>query len=88
MVVGPVSTLAAGHALVQEGPPPNGGILDIRIGDHMVYPLADVLMAAGVPIIFASSESRAAIPCRYATIPLLGKPINMMLAIETLFPDF
>ena len=75
VVVGPVSTLAGGHALLQTGPQPEGSILDIRVCDDMVSPVADDLMVVGVPIIFASSESKAAIPSKYATIPLIGKPI-------------
>lgn len=87
VVVGPTPTLAGGHALLEQGPPPDGGILNIRIGNAMVYPLADDLMAANVPIIFASSESRTSIPDRYAAVPLLGKPVNMMIMAAKLFPD-
>ncbi|WP_410218246.1 response regulator [Paracoccus sp. (in: a-proteobacteria)] len=86
VVVGPAPTLASGEALLQKGPLPDGGILNIRIGDVMVYPLADDLLAAGVPIIFASSESKSCIPDRYASVPLLGKPIDMMLVAKQLFP--
>lgn len=85
-VVGPACTLAAGHALLQTEPKPDGGILNIRIGRELVYPLADELIAAGVPIIFASSESTASIPDAYALVPLLSKPINMMAVAEQLFP--
>ena len=86
VVVGPASTLAGGHALLQTEAKPDGGILNIRIGRELVYPLADELISAGIPIIFASSEGRASIPVDYAGIPLLSKPINMMLVAEQLFP--
>lgn len=52
----------------------------------MVYPLADELLAAGIPIIFASSESKGSIPDEYARVPLLSKPINMMHVAQELFP--
>jgi DNA-binding response OmpR family regulator len=86
VVVGPAPTLDQGHELFYTRPLPDGGILNIRIGREMVYPLADDLLAAGVPVIFASSESQAAIPPRYAGVPLVGKPIDMMIAAEHLFP--
>ena len=86
VVVGPAATLADGHALLQTGPKPDGGILNIRIGRQLVYPLADDLIAADVPIIFASSESKASIPYEYENIPLVAKPINMVVIARYLFP--
>lgn len=86
VVVGPAPTLDRGQELFSMRPLPDGGILNIRIGRHMVYPLADYLLAAGVPLIFASSENRAFIPQKYAGVPLLGKPVDMMMAAEQLFP--
>ena len=86
VVIGPAATLEDGYALLQAVPQPDGGILNIRIGREMVYPLADELLAAGIPIIFTSSESKASIPDEYALVPLLSKPINMMHVAEELFP--
>lgn len=86
VVVGPAPTLDLGHELLFTKPLPDGGILNIRIGRDMVYPLADDLLAAGIPLVFASSESRASIPQKYAAVPLLGKPVDMMMAAKQLFP--
>lgn len=86
VVVGPASTLDKGYALIDTKPLPDGGILNIRIGRDMVYPLADKLLAADVPIIFATSEDRSSIPQKYVSVPLLAKPINMMIVAEKLFP--
>lgn len=86
VVVGPAPTLDQGYELFYTRPLPDGGILNIRLGRDMTYPLADDLLAAGVPLIFASSENRASIPQKYANVPLLGKPVNMMRAAEQLFP--
>lgn len=86
VVVGPAATLACGHALLQDEPKPDGGILNIRIGHQLVYPLADTLIEAGVPIIFASSESKASVPVDYAGVPLVRKPVNMMRLAGQLFP--
>ncbi|CAM3493469.1 response regulator [Paracoccus nototheniae] len=86
VVVGPAPTLKEGFAVLQEKPLPDGGILNIRLGSELAYPLADDLLAAGVPVIFASSEDKASIPEKYAGIPLVPKPINMMIVAEKLFP--
>ncbi|KRA98288.1 hypothetical protein ASD83_14780 [Devosia sp. Root685] len=51
-------------------------ILNIRLGQEMVYELADRLMEMGIPFIFASSESRSDIPDRFADVPLHSKPIK------------
>ncbi|CAM3288780.1 response regulator [Paracoccus nototheniae] len=86
VVVGPAPTLAKGRALLHAGPKPDGGILNIRIGCQLVYPLADELIAANVPIIFASSENKASIPNEYENIPLVAKPIDMVMIARYLFP--
>ncbi len=85
-VVGPASTLQEGYALLHAKPLPDGGILNIRLDRDMAYPLADNLLAAGVPIIFASSENNASIPQKYENVPLVEKPFNMMIVAEKLFP--
>ena len=87
VVVGPAPTLDSGYALFQKKPLPDGSILNIRLGSELVYPLADNLLAAGVPVIFASSEDKASIPEKYASIPLVPKPINMMIVAEKLFSN-
>ncbi|WP_136686153.1 hypothetical protein [Falsirhodobacter xinxiangensis] len=85
VVVGPASTMVHGYALLGDASP-DGGILNIRIGDQMIYPLARVCMTAGIPIIFASSESRSSIPTEFEMVPLLDKPVDMIAAIKGLFP--
>jgi hypothetical protein len=46
----------------------------------MVYPLADELLAAGIPFVFASGEHRSSIPYRFKDVPLHSKPIDMVKA--------
>ncbi|TGN55602.1 response regulator [Paracoccus liaowanqingii] len=85
VVVGPAPTLDGGYALLRKKPLPDGGILNIRLGSDTSYPLADDLLAAGVPIIFASSKDRATIPERYGDVPLVAKPIDMVVVAQKLF---
>lgn len=65
---------------------PESAILNIRLSDRLVYPLADDLMAMGVPIIFASGERRSDVPERYAAIPSFTKPLELVIAAKKLFP--
>ena len=55
---------------------PDLAILDINLGGEMVYDLVDALQAQGVPVVFATGYDPAAIPARYASVPLCQKPID------------
>lgn len=74
-----VTTLEQGFSALDRERP-DACILNIRLGDEMVYPLADKLLDLGVLFIFASSEPRKQIPERFARIPLHSKPIDMIRA--------
>ncbi len=52
----------------------DAAILDVHIGGHPVFPLADRLAAAGTPLIFATGSSRDSLPERFRQSPLLEKP--------------
>jgi DNA-binding response OmpR family regulator len=51
-VIGPAISLAAGIELVDSEVEIDGAILDVNLGDALVFPLAEMLRARGVPIIF------------------------------------
>jgi CheY-like chemotaxis protein len=54
------------------GEPVDVAILDINLGDHTSYNLADTLIRAGVPFAFASGYGSS--EPRFAAVPILGKP--------------
>lgn len=83
VVLGPVATLDAGIAALQEQKP-DACIVNINLGREKVYDLADLLIDEDVPFVFASSEPRAAIPDRFNDVPLHTKPINMVEAAVAL----
>jgi len=79
VVIGPVASLQAGlRALDQHKP--DACILNIRLGPDKVYALADRLLDAKIPFIFASGEQRADIPSRFMGVPLHSKPVDMVKA--------
>lgn len=49
-------------------------ILDVNLGAEPVYPLADRIAAAGVPIIFATGSHPDSLPDRFADCGVLEKP--------------
>jgi two-component sensor histidine kinase/CheY-like chemotaxis protein len=57
----------------------HAAVLDINLGDRTAYPVADALLARGIPFVFVTGYSRQGIEERYASIPVLSKPIDREL---------
>ncbi len=75
IVVGPFYGVAtASDALTAARP--DAAILDIKLGRETVYPLADRLLAAAVPFVFATGFEASAIPLRFASVTCLTKPVS------------
>ena len=53
----------------------DGALLDVNLGGEMVFPVADVLIARGVPIIFATGYG-ASPDERYSATPVAAKPVT------------
>jgi CheY-like chemotaxis protein len=54
----------------------DAAVLDVNLGGELVYPLADVLTADHVPFVFITGYGPDEIERRYASIPILQKPIE------------
>lgn len=52
----------------------DAAILDIRIADQDVFPVADALCKAGIPILFSSGYGENGVPADYRQYPVLQKP--------------
>ena len=76
-VMGPVPTVAHALALLDAQSRPDGAILDLNLGGDPAYPLADVLIDRGVPLIFTTGYDASAVPERFAHVPRCEKPINV-----------
>ena len=79
--MGPVATVADALALLSAEPPPDMTILDIGLGDELVYPVADALRARGVPFMFVTGHDARVIPESYADVPLREKPLALREAL-------
>jgi CheY-like chemotaxis protein len=74
-VVGPYSRLADAAAAVKT----NGfdaAVLDINLDGQSVYAIADVLAERGIPFVFVTGYGAESIDARFATVPVLQKPIE------------
>jgi len=49
-------------------------IADVNLGSESIFPLADALLAAGVPLILATGSHRDTLPQRFAAVPVIEKP--------------
>lgn len=73
-VDGPFATLAEGEQAVASHLP-DAAILDVQLADGEVFPLADMLMRLGVPIIFHSGHAdNGRLLARYPEARSAGKP--------------
>src|ERR1051325_10372123 len=59
-------------------------ILDINLSGTMVYPLADHLLARGIPFLFLTGYSLSNLPERFHPVTRLGKPCDPEQFIATL----
>lgn len=75
-VVGPVGGLAEGRALAAAHEL-HAAVLDVNLEGAMTYPLADDLVARGIPILFVTGYDDWAMPEAYRATPRIAKPFNM-----------
>src|SRR5690348_14510653 len=74
-VAGPYSRPGEALAAVKDGRLA-AAILDINLGGSPVYPVAEELVARGIPFIFVTGYGTESIDRRFANIPVLQKPID------------
>ncbi len=63
---------------------PDAAILDVNLGGELVYPVADRLLAAGIPFVMITGYGRESIDREYSSIDILEKPIDRK-ALEVIF---
>ena len=72
---GVATGLSALARRLAKGAPPHVALLDVRLGDGEVFPVADRLAAEGVPIVFHSGHAQSAeLAASYPQAVMLSKP--------------
>ena len=74
-VLGPYGGLADGLAAARSARF-DGALLDFNLAGELADPLADLLIARGVPFVFITGYQRDSIDRRYANVPVLPKPLE------------
>jgi DNA-binding response OmpR family regulator len=74
-VVGPATTLEAAQALVSGDVILDAAILDIHLQGRWVHTLADDLAQRGVPFVICTGYEMVDPDGRFASAPLIAKPI-------------
>lgn len=76
-VLGPVSTVAGALELISKIPEIDAAVLDINLGDDVVFPVADALVGRGVPFLFVSGYDAASLPARFRSAAFCQKPFDV-----------
>jgi len=78
-VVGPVASVDAAIALIEQAVPIDGAVVDVNLQGVMSWPIADALLRRGVPFVFTTGYDRTSIPARYAEIACCEKPCSFLM---------
>jgi CheY-like chemotaxis protein len=81
--VGPVPSLATAFA-TQEREAPDCALLDVSLGDELVYPFAEELRRRSVPFLFVTGYDQPVIAKAFQAEPHLGKPFGLCELYEAL----
>lgn len=65
------------EAVLAEGRPIDAAVLDVNLGGHTVFPIADELARRNVPIVFATGYGAAGLPREWSDRPVIQKPYTM-----------
>jgi PAS domain S-box-containing protein len=74
-VVGPMNDKESALAAAQQGGI-DCAILDLNLDGFASYPIADELAARAIPFLFLTGYDKEAVDRRYASVPLLQKPVD------------
>jgi CheY-like chemotaxis protein len=84
VVVGPTANVEDALELL-EAQPVDGAILDIHLGDELVFPVAEKLDELDIPFVFATAYDPSIIPERFSGFTLCEKPAELGKIAHALF---
>jgi len=75
--IGPASTVKRALDLVEHCGPLDAAMLDIKLRNEMIFPVADALRARGVPFVFTTGYNQKIIPDGYKGVVRYEKPFDV-----------
>jgi CRP-like cAMP-binding protein/CheY-like chemotaxis protein len=82
-VVGPAPSIGQALHLIDIDRRIDAAVLDVNLGGQMVFPVAERLKAAGVPIIFATGYGEGDLPAHLRDVPRCEKPLEVAHVART-----
>src|SRR5262249_11419998 len=73
-VIGPSGRLSDAMAVAVEERI-GGAMIDVNLGGELVYPIADVLLARGIPFVFVTGYGVDGLDKRFRRVPVFKKPV-------------
>jgi len=84
-VLGPIARVEEAVDFVAENTDSfDAVVLDMNLHGFKTYPVADVLIARGVPFVFTTGYSADAVESRYRNHPRCEKPVNTKALLQAL----
>ena len=82
-VVGPAASVKQALAMI-DAEAIDAAVLDVNLNGQMSYPIADALVARGVPFVFSTGYDKDTLLDGYRTFPVLQKPFHRTELSKTL----
>jgi CheY-like chemotaxis protein len=76
VVIGPAPSVDQALAVIGSEPQIDAAVLDVNLMGETAYPVADELLARGIPFVFATGYGEGELDARFAQIPCFEKPIQ------------
>lgn len=74
--VGPAATVEEGLAMAADAAPLDAALLDVNVAGQLVFPVAEVLKARGVPIVFSTGYGEGGLSDAWRGHPTIQKPFT------------
>jgi CheY-like chemotaxis protein len=75
--IGPASTVKRALDMIEHSGPLDAAVLDIKLRNEMIFPVADALRARSVPFVFTTGYDQKIIPDPYKDVVRYEKPFDM-----------
>ena len=84
-VLGPAASLSGGLKLIDGNDRlPDCAVLDVNLRGTPAYELAELLIARGIPFVFATGYDEARLPPAFRDVPKLVKPYELSALLAAL----
>jgi hypothetical protein len=83
-VVGPASDIDRAIAFARGAETLDAAILDVNLGDRLVFPVADILSERGVPFLFSTGLGASGLPADWQGYPVICKPMSIAQLADAL----